>query len=840
MKKALMFVLLALLAGRATAQNIVYQDATTRFTLITDGVIRMEWSPEGKFTDRRSFLRSERNYAPVDAKVSNGATVTIRTSQMTVKYRKGTGRFTASNLSISSAKKSPVAFEWKPGTEAKGNLKGTYRTLDGYHGGSFRGNGYDNGNPIPMPIEDGLISTDGWTFIDDSSNLLFSDDDFAWVEERGQGDCQDYYFMAYGHNYKKALHDYTVFAGKVPLPPRYAFGYWWSRYWSYSDGEMRDLVKKFHDYGLPLDVLVVDMDWHWTEEGKGGWTGYTWNKRLFPNPDRFLQWLQDEKLHITLNLHPADGVKPYEEKYPQLARWMGMNPDEKKDINFVGSDKRMMDGWFDIILNPMRKAGVDFWWLDWQQHPTDPVVKTLSNTWWLNYLFFTKAEKEGTTRPLIYHRWGGLGNHRYQVGFSGDTYSTWESLDFQPYFNSTASNVLYGYWSHDLGGHQFIQGAKQLDYELMVRWHQFGAFSPIMRSHSSKSGAMRKEPWVYPLDKQEAIREIIKKRYELAPYTYTMARECYDTGISLCRPMYYDYPEAKEAYAFKNEYMYGDDLLVMPITAPAVDGYSTAHVWLPEGNDWYEMYTGARLSGGQTVDRQFLIDEYPVYVKAGAVIPTYEDVKNLRSNTETVVYEVYPGAEGKARFYEDNGNDQNYATRYAVTEITNRGTATSQTITIGRRQGSYEEMPAVRTVKVKAMCMPQPDRVTVDGREAHAEFNPVDFSYTVELADMDPNVEHVVTFHNDSPRPSVDALIGNARRIKNTLTELKYRDAGIILCEGLGEMGSIGEALLYNPSEYNSRVEQFQHNMAELPALLDRQRLSDDNKRWFLKSMNRQ
>jgi alpha-glucosidase (family GH31 glycosyl hydrolase) len=840
MKKIILLSLLAVLTGRMLAQNIVYQDASARFTLITDGVIRMEWSADGKFTDKRSFLRTERNYAPVAAKVrKSGSTLVIQTSQMTLKYKTGTGRFTDKNLQILSAKKSPVSFAWKPGTEAKGNLKGTYRTLDGYHGGSFRGNGYDNGNPIPMPIEDGLLSTDGWTFIDDSQNLLFSDDDFAWAEERKQGEHQDFYFMAYGNNYKKALSDYTKFAGKVPLPPRYAFGYWWSRYWSYSDGEMRELVKKFRDYDIPLDVLVVDMDWHWTEEGKGGWTGYTWNRRLFPDPDRFLGWLQSEKLHITLNLHPADGVKTYEEKYPELARRLGMNPDEKKNIDFVASDKRMMDGWFDIILNPMRKAGVDFWWLDWQQHQFDPVMKTLNNTWWLNYLFFTKAEKEGTTRPLIYHRWGGLGNHRYQVGFSGDTYSTWESLDFQPYFNSTASNVLYGYWSHDLGGHQFIQGAHQLDYELMVRWHQFGAFSPIMRSHSSKSAAMRKEPWSYPADKQNAIREIIKKRYELAPYTYTMARECYDTGVSLCRPMYYDYPEAKEAYEFKNEYMYGDNLLVMPITAPANDGYATAKVWLPEGDEWYEMYTGARLKGGQTAERQFLIDEYPVYVKAGSVIPTYENVKNLRANDETVVYEIYPGARGGIRFYEDNGNDQNYATRYAVTVVENIGDADGQRVTIGKREGSYDEMPAARTVKVKAMCMTMPDRVTVDGKEVAAEFDPVDFSYTVTLENMDPNAEHVVKFYTDSSRPSVDGLMGNARRIKHVLTELKYRDAGIILCEGVGEMGSIGEALLYNPSEFNSRVEQFQKNMANLPALLDRQKLNDANKEWFLKAMNK-
>lgn len=138
--------------------------------------------------------------------------------------------------------------------------------------------------------------------------------------------------MAYGHDYKAALKDYTAFAGKVPLPPRYAFGYWWSRYWSYSDKEMRQLVDNFHTYNIPLDVLVVDMDWHYTEPGFGGWTGWTWNRRLFPDPAKFLGYLKDNDLKITLNLHPADGVAPYEEKYPEMAQWMGIDTAKHEPI----------------------------------------------------------------------------------------------------------------------------------------------------------------------------------------------------------------------------------------------------------------------------------------------------------------------------------------------------------------------------------------------------------------------------------------------------------------------------------------------------------------------------
>ena len=196
---------------------------------------------------------------------------------------------------------------------------------------------------VKLKLEDGLLATDGWTLIDDSQGLLFDDNkDWDWVKERPANGGQDWYFMAYGHDYKAALKDYTLFAGKVPLPPRYAFGYWWSRYWLYSDREFRNLIDNFHTYQIPLDVLVVDMDWHYTEQGKGGWTGWTWNRDLFPNPKEFLGYLKQNDVKITLNLHPADGVASYEEKYPELAKDMGVDPQSKQTIPWINSDKKFI------------------------------------------------------------------------------------------------------------------------------------------------------------------------------------------------------------------------------------------------------------------------------------------------------------------------------------------------------------------------------------------------------------------------------------------------------------------------------------------------------------------
>lgn len=818
-------------------QNIAYADNNVRFTVISDGALRLEYAPDGKFVDNKSFVAVNRLYPDVDYKLkSKGAWIEIMTSKMRMRYKKDSGQFTGDNLVI-EAVKGAFPFTWKPGVQQKGNLKGTYRTLDGMDGETQTQTWVaDTKKGEQLKLEDGLLATDGWSFIDDSQGLLFDNDpDWEWAKERPANGGQDWYFMAYGHDYKQALKDYTLFAGKMPLPPRYAFGYWWSRYWLYSDKEFRNLIDNFNTYQIPLDVLVVDMDWHYTEKGKGGWTGWTWNRDLFPNPQGFLKYLKQNDLKITLNLHPADGVAAYEENYTEMAKDMGVDPETKKTIPWVNSDKKFIRSMFKNILGPMEKDGVDFWWLDWQQGMFDPKMKNLSNTWWINYAFFSDMEKRRETRPMLYHRWGGLGNHRYQVGFSGDAVISWKSLDFQPYFNSTASNVLYGYWSHDLGGHI----GSQIDPEMYTRWLQFGALSPIMRTHSQKGAKLNKEPWVFNKEYCDIIRETIRQRYVMAPYIYTMARKGYDDGISLCRPMYYDYPENKEAYEFRNEYMFGDDVLVMPVTAPVENDYAQVRVWLPEG-EWYEWHTGALLKGNQIVERSFAVDEYPIYIKAGAILPMYLDnVMNLNGNDEEVAVTVFPGGGDTAEFklYEDNGNDKNYASEYAVTKLSSVRNGNEQTLVIGKREGAYKDMPLARPFKVKVLSSLIPQSVTVNGHPAKYQYSGEDFALLIDVPAQACDQEKVVKIVYPSEKVDLNGLLGASRRIAKSMEQLKYRNSYIVFKEEFGKMGSLSEAVTYAPSEMPALIADFWKSYNELPAVLERQGMKSDLATWFLQSV---
>jgi len=174
-----------------------------------------------------------------------------------------------------------------------------------------------------------MISKDGWVLIDDSEKPIFDNSEWPWVMPRAEKEQQDFYFFCYGYDYKTALYDFTKTAGKIALPPKFAFGIWWSRYWEYTDWELRELINEFEIHDLPLDVLVVDMDWHittkpeWYEDGekitdtagqRAGWTGFTWNKNYFPDPKDFLKWPEEKNLKVCMNLHPASGIQPHEEK----------------------------------------------------------------------------------------------------------------------------------------------------------------------------------------------------------------------------------------------------------------------------------------------------------------------------------------------------------------------------------------------------------------------------------------------------------------------------------------------------------------------------------------------
>lgn len=814
-------------SGIADSKAVVISN-DVRFTILTPGVVRMEWDSLSRFNDNASFVFISRNLpVPHFTQKRKEGWLTITTEKIVLKYKINSGKFTDKNLQIKYLD-NVDAFVWKPGMQQSNNLKGTARTLD-----AFEGDVHRSDSTQKLDIEDGLLSTDGWTLIDDSHSLLFDDSEWAWVKERPNDNQQDWYFFAYGKNYKSALYDYSLIAGKVPLPPRYAFGYWWSRYWSYSDNEVRDLVQNFEKYNIPLDVLVLDMNWHYTDSlnapkdefgEKQHWTGWTWNERLFPNPEKFLSWTNNKNLQTTLNLHPASGIAPYEKQYKEFAKQMGFDVSSGKNIPYESADKKFMQNLFNVVLRPMEKEGIDFWWLDWQQWDYDKQIKTLNNTWWLNYTFFSDMERNSDKRPMLYHRWGGLGNHRYQIGFSGDAIISWKSLAFQPYFTNCASNVLYGYWSHDIGGHMFKVGTRYyLEPELFTRWMQYGALSPIFRTHSTKHNVLNKELWNFRGEYYDALSNAINFRYQLVPYIYTMARKTYDEGLSLCRPMYYDYPRNEKAYEYKSQYMFGDDILVAPIGEPMNNDVSSVKIWLPEGNDWFEWHTGTLLTGGQEVVREFTIEEYPVYVKSGAILPMYIDAKNLSEEPEKMMIGVFPNSNKQFSIYEDAGNSKDYDKAFSKIKISTLYSNRTQTITIHPREGEHEGMLPNKQYIVKLYGVEMPNKILVNGSEVVYSIDSDKNKWSYTGSDLSVNIYLPVTpcseeqvievFFDQNQEMNVNqGYVKQFRELTKTVKAMKYKRASWEITDNIGTCEATNLKLKYEPEKFYQHLNYFKEN----------------------------
>ena len=822
-----------------------------RFTVLTPRLIRMEWSENSVFEDRATLGIVNRNLdvPQFDVKRSKSK-VTITTSEMTLVYT-GQNKFDSENLSVtfkmadSKARKGIRTVTWHPGMDDSGNLLSTARTLDLCKGD----------HPID-PYDKGVLSRDGWAVIDESERHVFvpvESDWKYWVECRPEGERQDLYFFGYGHDYIAALGDFTKVSGKIPLPPKYTFGYWWCRYWEYSDFELIDLADHFKAYNIPMDCMIIDMDWHETwnkiaaatparvEGGKTGrdefggrigWTGFTWKKVLFPDPENFLAELHRRGIKNSLNLHFDSGVQPYEESYERFLKdYLSRTSDYDgpKDFvydapyQFAGNDytvgkagqkapvpfrmcqKEWADAFFAQVIRPLDNQGVDFWWLDWQQWLDSKYTKGLSNTFWLNYTFFndkvrqTESLGQDAPRPMIYHRWGGIGSHRYQVGFSGDVYATWKALGYLPYFTMTASNAGYGYWGHDIGGHLQPKGVKKTDPELYTRWIQSGVFTPIFKTHSTKNMTMEKRFWVFP-DHFDAMRDAVRLRYDLSPYIYTAARQAYDTGVSMTRPLYYYWPEDDRAYEWKQEFMFGDDILATVICNPAdsLTGLAERSMWFPEGSDWYDVSTGSMYKGGSEHTLLYTIDENPYYVRAGSVIPMAgPEIMTLQKQSPELKLFVVPGlGESRTSVYEDDGDSQAYDSEYCTTEIVKSTVENQIVVKVLPRQGSFKGMLEGRRVSVVLDGFFAPSKVTVNGVEvSYSRFasydqnpqsqmwgyngNQLQTTIWLAMAPADQELEIVCSFDGAAYAELLNGKKGLINRVMTMTPEAKLKFAAL-------------------------------------------------------------
>ncbi len=714
-------------------KEAVVERGNARFTVLTERLIRLEYHPSAQFEDRatQSFWYREQPVPKFRVDTQDNK-LEIETAYLRLTYTDTGEGFTEDNLFIHVKATDSI---WHPNAKDSDNLLGTIRTLDDV-------NGY-------TPLSKGLISRAGWSVVDDSESLVFNEE--CWLEPRDK-QAIDYYFFGYGHDYKACLQDYCAISGQMPLIPRWILGNWWSRYWAYTQEQLTQLICAFEAHDIPLSICIIDMDWHITDTGNdsSGWTGYTWNRELFPDPQGFIDFLHAKNLRTALNLHPADGIHSHEEQYQVMSERLGMNPDSGEPIKFNITDPEFANAYFEELHHPNEAIGVDFWWVDWQQGQKSP-MEGLDPLWLINHLHFYDSGRDGIKRPFTFSRWGNQGHQRYPIGFSGDSYITWETLRFQPYMTSTASNVAYGWWSHDIGGHTSGTG----DNELFARWLQFGVFSPIMRIHTTKGYFYERRPWMLKnAETLNVLRDAMQLRHQFIPYLYTMAHRAHTDSLLPLLPMYYEYPEDEAAYNSPQQYLFGTELIAAPFVEPMNDDtrLSRQVVWFPEG-EWYHFFTGEHFTGDSWQAVYGTMNDIPLFAKAGAIVPLGAwDVHNTPENLEI---HIFAGADNTFTLYEDDGETRAYENgQFVTTRMQQKFSPQSLEFTVNAAQGDLSLLPdnrqmsfVVHGVRSDAQIMASIDGQEVAVNEIYKEEKEC---FLLETVQISPNQTLKITIETDA------------------------------------------------------------------------------------------
>lgn len=702
-----------------------------RFTFITDNLVRLEYAENAKFLNDSTLFAVDRTPREVDVKMEqNGNKYTFTTPAFTLNYEDDGCPFGLMNLSANWQQNGEEK-KWRIPDRNNGNLKGQVSTpmaLDEVY--------------KPVPLLDGLLSRDGWYLINDTGKDVYKDNSLTY---RDRGHVQDLYLFVYGNDYKAAMKSLQAISGPVPMPRKYVHGAWYCRWWRYSADDYREIVKGYKEHDFPIDIMVFDMDWHRKDgkigtghAGTRGWTGYSFNKELIPDPEGLLSEFRKDNIYVTLNDHPHDGIRDTEDCWEGFIAELGTDPAKDGHPYFDAGNPKYMKAFFNHAHRPSENAGVAFWWLDWQQDYAFPVVRgtTTKHLPWLNELYYNDS-RQNNLRGQGFSRWGGWGDHRHPIQFTGDIYSSWETLDFEVLMTITSGNMGSFFCAHDIGGF-YNRGTP----ELYTRWTQYGLLNAALRIHSCWGEGMDRRPWMWGERFENAMRDAYHLRSKLFPYIYSSVRQCNTDMLPLLRGLYYDHPDTEESYKRPTLFMFGDLILGAPVTEAGQgdDFVVNKEVYFPEGSEWYSLFNHKRYDGGSTVKIDVPLEESPVFVKGGYPLPMQPYTPRMASTPlETLVVRCYPGTNGSYTLYEDDGITEGYKNgEFATTAMSyDRADDGTVTVIINGAEGTYDGQPMKRACRLELPGVSHKAKVKAEGRKCKVtrtdEFNGI----TIDLPAAD-------------------------------------------------------------------------------------------------------
>ena len=612
-----------------------------RITVLSERLVRLEYNKDGIFFDDLTEQVMNRNFPVPEFKVVEDARyLEITTKYFMLKYQKEKP-FESLNIEI-------MLLNTDKSWHIKNKEVRNFKTS---------GLGIELSKP---DYQKGLYSVDGFVSLDDSQSMIVGEDGFLTPNTIPRTDL--YVFM-YRRDFGFCLKDYFFLTGYPPLIPRYALGIWWNKNEIYNFNDIVSLVTNFNRYHIPVSIILLGEFWHLKDakDLEKYKTGYTFNRNLFSDPAYLSKYLHERGIRLGLTIDPKEGIMPHEDHYEEIARNLGLS--DKSTIPFNVFDKSIVMNYFHSLIKPLEDKGVDFFFIDYSNQ------KDLSTLRALTRYHFEDFKKTPEKRGLVLAKNGLVAAHKYPVMYSGKTLVSWETLNVLPYFNSMGSNKGLSWWSHDIGGYEF--GMEEA--LLYIRYIELACFSPIFRLSSKRGKYYKREPWKWDVKTQNIVATYCELRHRLIPYLYTEGYKYHQTGLPLIEPLYYTNPAIYDEPEYKNEYYFGTELLVSPITTKKdlVMNRTVARIYLPAGI-WYDFKTGKKFPGDKHYVTFFKDEDYPVFAKAGSIIPlaNLEENRNITNAPKSMEIHIFPGKSNIYTLYEDDGitslHQQGYYIKTAI------------------------------------------------------------------------------------------------------------------------------------------------------------------------------
>jgi len=525
------------------------------------------------------------------------------------------------------------------------------------------------------------------------------------------GQAVDYYFI-FGPQPDQVIAQYREFTGAAPLLPRWAYGFWQCRERYSSQQQILDTAVEFRQRQIPVDAFVQD----WQYWGRYGWNAMKFDESAYPDPAEMMTALHKEDFHLMISVWAKFGAETAVDHDFAGAHLVltsksstGEPGETKEQENWTDlfNPEAQKLFWSEINRNLFR-LGLDGWWLDASEPEGDPLKddetylgpgKIVRNAY---PLFETSAVYNGqraTTenkRVVILSRSAYTGQQRNgSISWSGDVSANWATLRRQIPAGLSFAMSGFPYWTTDIGG--FFRPEDQYtspDYhELLIRWFEFGAFCPIFRIHGYRS---RTELWNYGPEVEKILTEYDDLRYRLMPYIYSTAWDVTSRGGTVMQALPLVYPNDTSVRDVTDEFLFGDALLINPVTEKNAN---TRSVILPSGHNWIDFWTGQTFRGGQTIIADATLDKIPILVKAGSIIPMGPAVQSTVDAEDPLEIRIYGGQDADFQLYEDGGDGYAYENGARAT-INMHWDDRRRTLSIGDRSGAFPGMPAKHILRV--------------------------------------------------------------------------------------------------------------------------------------------